>query len=134
LGLAVGASALKEIFDESFYNESEGGLLGGLGMLFRNPSRLYVYPHLNLETGQITTADAFPIAPHLKHLYAYLLENRSIQPVRNYNRALLALRRTEIVELIRKGDPAWESMVPTGVLDIIKRQHLFGWRGAQPAK
>ena len=43
LGIALGAANLKEIFDESFYNENEGGLLGGLGQLFKNPARLYVY-------------------------------------------------------------------------------------------
>jgi hypothetical protein len=39
IGLAIGASYLKEIFDETFYNESEGGLLGGLGQLFGRPIR-----------------------------------------------------------------------------------------------
>src|SRR5215831_1061996 len=51
LGIALGASNLKEIFDESFYNESEGGLLGGLGQLFKSPTRLYVYPHWQPEMG-----------------------------------------------------------------------------------
>ncbi len=37
IGLPVGASKLAEIFDESFYNDSEGGLLGGLGQLFQEP-------------------------------------------------------------------------------------------------
>src|SRR5437867_12566681 len=78
LGLAMGASKLAEIFDESFYNANEGGLLGGLGQLFKNHARLYVYPSLNLQTGHISTAANFPIAPHLWHLYAHLRENRSI--------------------------------------------------------
>src|SRR6266704_4742466 len=49
LGLALGASKLAEIFDESYYNENEGGLLGGLGQLFKNLARLYVYPSLNIN-------------------------------------------------------------------------------------
>ena len=72
IGLALGASKLAEIFDESFYNESEGGLLGGLGQLFKNPARLYVYPHLDLNTGHKLTVENFPVPPHLKHLYAHL--------------------------------------------------------------
>src|SRR5438132_399925 len=40
IGLPIGASKLTEIFDESFYNESEGGMMGGLGQLFKNPARL----------------------------------------------------------------------------------------------
>src|SRR5438552_479687 len=72
IGLALGASYLKEIFDESFYNESEGGLLGGLGQLFKNRARLYIYPHLDLESGKRVTAGNFSIPPHLKHLYTHL--------------------------------------------------------------
>ncbi len=60
IGLAMGASKLAEIFDERFYNESEGGLLGGLGQLFKNPARLYVYPHLDLPTGHKLTVENFP--------------------------------------------------------------------------
>jgi hypothetical protein len=47
IGVALGAPRLPEVFDESFYNEIERGLLGGLGQLFKNPARLYVYPSLN---------------------------------------------------------------------------------------
>src|SRR5262249_14263763 len=61
IGLALGASKLAEIFDESFYNENEGGLLGGLGQLFKNPARLYVHPSLNLKTGEVITGDFFPV-------------------------------------------------------------------------
>src|SRR6185369_17976435 len=93
LGIALGASNLKEIFDESFYNESEGGLLGGLGQLFKNPARLYVYPHLDLNSGTLTTAENFPVPPRLRHLYKHLLENRFIQAVPNFNRALVGIRR-----------------------------------------
>src|SRR5512135_367965 len=75
IGLAMGASKLAEIFNESFYNESENGLLGGLGQLFKNPGRLYVYPHLDLDSGLALTVENFPIAPQLRHLYAYLVEN-----------------------------------------------------------
>src|SRR5262245_7098683 len=75
IGLALGASYLKIIFDETFYNEKEGGLLGGLGQLLKNPTRLYVYPHLDLPTGHVITAEHFSAAPHLKHLYRHLLEN-----------------------------------------------------------
>src|SRR5262245_10732910 len=85
LGLAIGASKLAEIFDESFYNESEGGLLGGLGQLFKNPARLYVYPSLKKDSGQVMTVENFPIPPHLRHLYTHLVENRFIQGIRNYD-------------------------------------------------
>lgn len=127
LGIALGASNLKEIFDESFYNESEGGLLGGLGQLFKNPARLYIYPHLELETGTLITAETYPIASHLKHLYAHLLENRYVQGIRKYNPDRIRIRRREVVAGIQQGDGAWEQQVPPAIVEVIKRDRLFGY-------
>ena len=130
IGLAMGASKLGEIFDESFYNESEGGLLGGLGQLFKNPSRLYVYPHLNLDTGKMTTAEDFPIPPHLNHLYAYLLENRLIRSLRKFDPELLRIRSRDVLAKIQAGDASWEAMVPPPIVEIIKLDRLLGYREA----
>jgi hypothetical protein len=129
LGIALGASTLKEIFDESLYNESEGGLLGGLGQLFKNPGRLYVYPHLELDSGKLVTADNYPIAPHLKHLYAHLLENGCIQSIRNFNRDLVGIRRRDVLARIEAGDGSWEQYVPPQIVEVIKRDRLFGFKG-----
>ena len=132
IGLALGASKLAEIFDESFYNESEGGLLGGLGQLFKNPARLYVYPHLDLATGHKLTVENFPVPPHLKHLYAHLLENRFIQGIANFNPDLLSIRSRDVMAKIQSGDASWEQLVPPVIAEIIKRDSLFGYR-ASPA-
>jgi len=129
LGLALGATGLTEIFDEAFYNESEGGLLGGLGQLFKNPARLYVYPHLELESGTLTTAENFPVPPRLRHLYKHLLENRYIQAVPNFNRALVGIRRRDVLQKIKDGDASWEAMVPPPIVEVIKRDRLFGFAG-----
>ena len=127
IGLALGAAKLAEIFDESFYNESEGGLLGGLGQLFKNPNRLYAYPHINVDTGEITTVENFPIAPHLKHLYAHLVENRFIRSIRDFNPHLLRIRSRDVVARILCGDASWEPMVPPQIVEIIKRERLMGY-------
>ncbi len=132
LGLALGAFKLAEIFDERFYNETEGGLLGGLGQLFKNPARLYVYPNLNLETGEVTTVENFPIAPHLRHLYAYLRENHYLVGIEPTDRAFLAIRRADILAKIRKGDAAWEGLVPPPIVARIKRDGLLGYGKKEP--
>ena len=134
LGLALGAGALREIFDESFYNENEGGLLGGLGQLFKNPTHLYVYPHLDLGTGELLTVENFTPPPHLRHLYAHCVQNRSIQPVRNFTHQLLPIRRLDVLDRINAGDQAWESMVPAQIVEVIKRNRLFGYQGEKKEK
>ena len=127
LGIALGASNLKEIFDESFYNESEGGMLGGLGQLFKNPARLYVYPHVELDSGKLITAENYPVAAPLKHLYAYLLENRYIQGIRKFNKELVRIRRRDVLDAMQTGDAAWEEKVPPQIVEVIKKRRLFGY-------
>jgi hypothetical protein len=128
IGIAMGASNLREVFDESFYNDNEGGLLGGLGQLFKNPARLYTYPHLDLETGKLVAADDYPVPPHLSHLYQHLLENRFIQPIKNFNPDLIPIRRRDVLERIQSGDRSWEACVPPVIVEVIKRDRLFGYK------
>jgi hypothetical protein len=133
LGLAIGASKLAEIFDESFYNENEGGMLGGLGQLFKNPARLYVYPSLDSRTGQVVTAEEFPVQPPLKHLYRHFLENGFIRGLRTYDPQLLRIIPHDVLGQIRSGDATWESFVPPQIVEVIKKDQLFGF-GSETAK
>lgn len=107
---------------------AKGGLLGGLGQLFKNPARLYVYPHLDLDSGHKLTVENFPVPPHLRHLYAHLRENRFIQGIQNFNADLLSIRSQDVLAKIRSGDAAWEHLVPPPIAEIIKRDGLFGYR------
>lgn len=130
LGLAVGASALSEIFDESFYNDSEGGLLGGLGQLFKNPARLYVYPHMDLASQELETVANFKPPARLVHLYRHLVENRYVQGVENYDPELVRIRRRDVLARLESGDDSWEALVPPAIVGLIKRKGLFGCRAA----
>jgi len=128
IGVALGAPRLPEVFDERYYNKDEGGLLGGLGQLFKNPARLYVYPGLDFQTGRIVTVENYRVAPHLRHLYAHLTENRFIQGLANVNTDLLRIRSRDVLDKIEAGDASWEELVPPAVAEVIKRKKLFGWR------
>ncbi|MGO8839518.1 MAG: TonB-dependent receptor [Limisphaerales bacterium] len=127
LGLALGASKLAEIFDETFYNDHEGGLLGGLGQLFKNHTRLYVYPSLDFKTGQVVTVENYPIAPRLKHLYTHLTENHAIEGIQQFNRDFLSIRSRDVLDRIKSGDAGWERLVPPPIVNVIKAKRLFGW-------
>jgi hypothetical protein len=128
LGLAMGASKLGEIFDESLYNPSEGGLLGGLGLLFKNQTRIYVYPSLNLESNRLTTAENFPIAASLRHLYAHLRENRYIQDIEKPNPDFFPIRSRDVLARLQSGNDSWEKLVPAPIVKVIKANRLFGYR------
>lgn len=128
IGMAMGAGKLAEIFDPHYYNEAEGGMLGGLGQLFKNPGRLYLYPFLNFSTGEMLTAENYPLPPELKHLYAHFRENRFIQDIAHYNPDCLRIRSGDLLEKMRAGDSSWEQFVPPAIVEVIKRKKLFGHR------
>ncbi len=104
-------------------------MLGGLGQLFKNPGRLYIYPFLDFDTGHVLTVENFPVAPDLKHLYAHLRENRFIQDLSRYDADSLRIRSGDLLEKVRAGDPSWEKFVPPAIVEVIKKKCLFGLPG-----
>jgi hypothetical protein len=127
IGLPMGVPSLKDIFDERYYTELEGGILEGLGRLFKTGVTLYVYPLLNPD-GSAVPADKFEVAPNLRHLYAHLLENGFICPMRDYDPKFLGIRSADVLAKIRSGDSSWTDLVPPEVAEIIRSRHLFGYR------
>ncbi|MEO8205735.1 MAG: TonB-dependent receptor [Chthoniobacterales bacterium] len=125
VGLALGIPSLQEIFDEKYYTNLEGGILEGLGRLFKTGVKLYVYPRIEPD-GSITEAGSYTVAPNLKYLYTHLLENHFIQSLTEYNKEYLTIQSREVLEKIRQGDSTWETMVPSEVTTIIKERKLFG--------
>jgi hypothetical protein len=130
IGLVMGVPSLLEIFDEKYYLSLEGGILEALGRMFKSGLKLYVYPMIDEETGDLVTARKLEVAPNLRSLYRYLIENEFIQEITDYNAAYLRIHPPETLAKLQSGDPAWESMVPPEVAQIIKDQRFFGYRAA----
>ncbi len=128
IGLPLGLARLRDILDEKFYTDLDGGLLESLGQLLRSGVKLYVYPWLNRETGKSVTLDTMEVAPNLRHLYAHLVENHFIEDIRNFNAEYLAITTTGVIEKLQAGDAIWESQVPGSVAEVIKAKKLFGGR------
>jgi hypothetical protein len=125
-GIALGVPSLLSIFEEHYYTKLDGGLLEALGRLFKGATKLYVYPYRHPQTGELITAENLEVAPHLRHIYAHLLENGCIQPIRNYNADYLSIYPNEVLDRMRAGDSAWEALVPPLVVEIVKAKQLFG--------
>lgn len=128
IGIVLGVPTLREVFDEKFYPDLEGGILESFGRLFKNDLKLYVYPLLDPATGALITAGNLRVEPHLRHLYAYLLENRFIEALKDYNTDCLPIFSGHALAKIQKGDASWEEMVPAEVGRIIKDRSLLGYR------
>ncbi|GDY23617.1 hypothetical protein LBMAG56_49640 [Verrucomicrobiota bacterium] len=132
IGISMGVPTLQSIFDEKYYLDLEGGILESFGRLFKNDLKLYVYPLLEAKTGSLITAGNLRVAPHLRHLYAYLLENRLIEGMRDFDEANLAILSRDVLARIRAGDDSWEEMVPPVVALMIKARQLFNYQPSVP--
>jgi len=125
IGIAMGVPTLREIFDEKYYADLDGGILESFGRLFKNDLKLYVYPLREPKSGSIISAANLRVAPNLRHLYAYLLENRLIESMRGFNENCLPIFSRDVLSKIRCGDSSWENMVPPQVAAMIKERKLF---------
>lgn len=127
IGLPLGLPAMGEIFDEKYYAHLDGGILEGLGRLFKQGVQLFVYPR-RLEDGRVLAAPEYPIASNLVHLYRHLLENRFIRPMEGVHLDYLGISSSDVLAKIRRGEAAWRTMVPPEVAGIITERRLFGLR------
>jgi hypothetical protein len=125
----MGAGTLRDLFDEQFYQNLEGGILESFGRLFKNDLKLFVYPLLD-PSGEITTVRTLHVASGLRKLFEYLIDRGNIEQLDNFNRDYLHIFSREVLDRIKQGDPSWEGMVPGAVVDVIKRNAFFDYQPA----
>ena len=128
IGIALGVPSLRELFEEKYYADLEGGILESFGRLFKNALKVYAYPLLDPATGAIITAGNLRVAPHLRHLHAYLVENHFIQSIRDYNEACLPIFSRDVLAKMSINDSSWEGAVPRKVAEMIKERGMFGYK------
>lgn len=127
IGLVMGVPTLKAIFDETYYTDLGGGILESFGRLFKNDLKLFVYPLKDDKTSALISATNLRVASHLRHLHAYLVENRLIESLRDYDESCLAIFSRGVLQKIQSGDISWERDVPPAVAKIIKDRQLLGF-------
>ncbi|HEY8272581.1 MAG TPA: hypothetical protein VIG33_16935 [Pseudobdellovibrionaceae bacterium] len=124
LAIVIGASHLDRVFDESGYPDLAGGILEGLGRLLDSHTKLYVYPH---KTDLICmTAKTFFPTPSLRNIYAHFKDNQQICDIAGCDEAEVYTHSAQVHEMILQKNPQWETLVPTGVRDLIRNKKLFG--------
>src|SRR3954470_14320335 len=128
VAITLGAGSLLELFDEKYYADLAGGVLESFGRLFKNDTRLYVYPLKDPKTGELATVANFPVAPELAKLYGHLVERGNILPIEGYDPACLGIFSRDVARRIQAGDPSWETEVPPEIGEVIKRRGYFGCR------
>ncbi len=131
IALVMGVPTLREVFEEKYYAHLEGGILESFGRLFKNDLKVYAYPFLDPDTGAVVTASEFRVAPNLRHLYQFLVENHHIQSLAHYTPEFLSINSRQVYQRMQEGDPTWVHEVPPGVALLICQDRLLGY---DPAK
>lgn len=129
IGIVMGVPTLRDLFEEKYYGDLEGGILESFGRLFRNDLKVYCYPLKDSRTGAVITAGNLQVAPHLQHLYDYLLENKFLQSLRDVDESKLDIFSRDVLQEIQANSPGWEAKVPNQVASMIKERKLLGFKG-----
>ncbi|HEY5990936.1 MAG TPA: TonB-dependent receptor [Candidatus Udaeobacter sp.] len=128
IGLVMGVPSLIEIFNEKYYTNLEGGILEALGRMFKGGLKLYVYPMIDERTGKTVSATQVKVAPNLRSLFRYLIDNQYVQEITDYHPEYLRIHPPDVLAKLQSGDSSWERMVPPEVVHIIKKREFFGYR------
>ncbi len=127
IGIVMGVPSLTELFDEKYYTQLPGGILESFGRLFKNDLKLYVYPLKDAKTGELSTVESLQVAPELKKLYGYLQDRGSFVALDNFKTEYLSIFSRDVLKKIAAGEE-WETMVPEGVAEMIKRRGFFSYK------
>lgn len=127
MGVIAGIYNLHTIFDERYYDNLAGGLLEAFGIGFGHNVKMFVYPAINVDTGDLYTLDELAIPTHLMGLVRFLRDNNKLAPISNFDAEILKIMSDDVLSKIRAGIPSWEDDVPENVVKAIKYFELFGY-------
>ena len=126
LAFAMGIEQLRELLDPATHTSLEGGMLEALGRLLQASVTLYVYPAMT-SSGDVINARNFRTAPSVQSLYQHLLDNNHVISLENADPACMKIHTDDVLELLEKGDPQWQKLVPHEISKVITENHYFGW-------
>ena len=82
---------------------------------------------------KLITATKLKVAPNLRSLFQYLIDNKFIDEITDYNPAYFRIFPPDALAKLQAGDGSWEQMVPPEVAQMIKEREFFGYRAAVTA-
>ena len=68
------------------------------------------------------------IHPRFKPLFEFLVNNRRIKDIEDYDPDILQIFSRDILKRIRNGEEGWEVALPELVGPMIKEKKLFGYQ------
>ncbi len=127
MGIALGIKTIRDVFNDKYYDNLEGGILEAFGKLFSRNVKMYVYPELREDGRTLVKANNFVADDDLEYIYQFLTARGSIVPIKGYNREFLSIFSRQVLKMIAEGNKEWIPMVPDIVAKMIMNNGYFGW-------
>jgi len=131
MGIIMGLSNLEEVFKEKYYRHLNGGVMEAFGILFTRDLKLYVYPSKPSKSTPLRQIKNLELHPRMKPLVDYLIFNKRIVDIEDYDPNVLHIFSKEVLRMIKEGDDEWEKLVPAYVDNMIKKDCLFGYANCE---
>ncbi len=125
MGIILGVMNLKDIFSAKYYHNLSGGVLEGIGKMFNNDVKVYVYPYQENKSSDLIQSRDLKIDKKIKTIYEYYLKNNRIVDIENFDYNVLGIFSHKVLHMIRNNKTGWEKLVPNYVDNIIKENNLF---------
>lgn len=126
MGLALGVNNLIDVFDEKYYRHLSGGILEAFGKLFYRDLKVFLYP-MEDEDGNVINSQNLKVHPRMKELYKFFAYNGKVIDITDFERDNLKIFSRKVLKMISENQAGWEELLPSGIADMIKKDHLFGF-------
>ncbi|MFZ4412604.1 MAG: hypothetical protein ACOYOV_05940 [Bacteroidales bacterium] len=127
LRIIIGMHTFLNVINQKYYTHLKGGIIEAFGRLFIDNMKMYIYPSLNEETGELITLENLKIEENIQHLFMHLYTNGKIIDIKNAKKEFIATYPHIVLNMIKNGEKGWEKMVPNYIADTIKTKRLFGY-------
>jgi len=127
LGIIISSLTLSDLFKKEFYRNLSGGVFEGIGKLFKNNVKMYVYPALQTGTDELLTSENLKIEDETRHVYQYILETNKLSQIKDVDKEKLNIFSKTVLKYIQESNSEWEQMVPPYISESIKAKHMFGY-------
>lgn len=125
ISLILSVHDIGQIFDDSFYEGLEGGILLAMGKLFSDDTQAYVYPAV--IDGTLITLANVTVPDKYNYLLKHLIANNALVPINHYCKDNLHILPKNVLNQLQLGRGEWEQDLPEAVSTKIIEQGLFGF-------
>jgi len=125
IGLSMGVNNLVAIFDEKYYRHLSGGILEAFGKLFFKDLKVYLYPMIDEETGELITSNNMKVHPRMRELFKFFKYNGKVVDIIDYDPDILNIFSRDVLQKIKNNESGWEKMLPEVVAEQINKKQLF---------